>query len=191
MNLFVLDKDPIKAAQLQCDKHVVKMIVESAQMLSTAHRILDGTETRRPSKSGKTMSKYWILPDDREDVLYKAVHMHHPCTIWTMKSNNNYNWHYMHFLALCDEYKYRYGKIHATEKLLRNYLLPLPKNIPVGYLTQQPLAMKSNPECMNENDVVGSYRAFYQTKQDRFKMSWTGREVPEWFQMKNSLNLNS
>ena len=190
MNLFILDKDPVKAAQLQCDKHVVKMIVESAQMLSTAHRMLDGKETRRPSKSGKTMVKYWVLPDAREDTFYKAVHMYHPCTIWTMQSNNNYNWHYIHFVALCDEYKYRYGKTHATDTLLRDDLAKLPKNIPVGYLTQQPLAMKSNPECMFE-DVVKSYRAFYQTKQDRFKMVWTGRETPEWFQRKNSLSLNS
>jgi hypothetical protein len=184
MNLFILDKDPILAAQLQCDKHVVKMIVESAQMLSTAHRMLDGVLKRAPSKSGKTMSKHWTLPDDREGVLYKAVHMAHPCTVWTMQSNNNYAWHWVHFAALCDEYTYRYGKVHATDTLLREKLKRLPRNIPVGYLTQQPLAMKSNPECMHLNDPVRSYREFYQTKQDRFKMVWTKREVPEWFKVK-------
>lgn len=185
MNLFVLDKDPVKAAQLQCDKHVVKMIVESAQMLSTAHRMLDGEMKRAPSKSGKTMSKHWVHPDANMDgVLYKAVHMNHPCTVWTMKSNNNYNWHYVHFKALCEEYTYRYGKVHNTEKLLGEVLRNLPRNIPVGYLTNQPLAMKSNPECMNPNDIVGSYRSFYQTKQDRFKMVWTKRDVPEWFEYK-------
>jgi hypothetical protein len=182
MNLFVLDKDPVKAAELQCDKHVVKMIVESAQMLSTAHRMLDGVFERRPSKSGKTMSKYWRLPDNRESIMYKAVHMHHPCTVWTTQSNNNYTWHWAHFAALCDEYQYRYGKVHATDKLLRKALQSLPRNIPIGYLTPQPLAMKSNPECMNESDVVGSYRSFYQTKQARFKMVWTKREVPKWFE---------
>ena len=181
MNLFILDSDPVKAAQLQCDKHVVKMIVESAQMLSTAHRMLDGVLKRAPSKSGKTMSKHWTLPDDRDDVLYKAVHMAHPCTVWTMKSNNNYTWHWVHFAALCDEYTYRYKKVHATDKLLREKLKSLPRNIDVGYLTQKPLAMKSNPECMFPDDPVKSYRMFYQTKQDRFKMVWTGREVPEWF----------
>lgn len=183
MNLFILDKDPVKAAQLQCNRHIVKMVVESAQMLSTAHRMLDGTEERRPSKSGKTMSRYWVLPDDREDVLYKAVHMHHPCTVWTMQSNNNYTWHWVHFAALCDEFQYRYGKVHKTDALLRDRLKELPRNIPVGYLTQQPLAMKSNPECMFPNDVVKSYRAFYQTKQHRFKMVWSKRSVPEWFEM--------
>jgi hypothetical protein len=131
VNLFILDSDPVKAAQLQCDKHVVKMIVESAQMLSTVHRMLDGVETRVPSKSGKTMSKAWTLPDEREDTFYRAVHMHHPCTIWTAQSNNNYTWHWVHFAALCAEYTYRYGKVHSTDTLLREALKQLPRNIPV------------------------------------------------------------
>ena len=58
MNIFILNEDPIKAAQDQCDKHVVKMIVESAQMLSTVHRMLDGTIETRKSKSGKTNVKH-------------------------------------------------------------------------------------------------------------------------------------
>lgn len=187
MNLFVLDKHPVVAAQLQCDKHVVKMIVESAQMLSTAHRMLDGVPTTGPSISGKRISKKWIHPDPAmEKLLYKAVHIHHPCTVWTMQSNNNYTWHWIHFAALCDEYTYRYGKVHSTDTLLRNVLKQLPRNIPVGYLTNQPLAMKSNPECMFPNDVVRSYRAFYQTKQERFRMAWTNRPIPEWFKVKEA-----
>ena len=188
INLFVLDNDPVKAAQLQCDKHVVKMIVESAQMLSTIHRMLDGKLMRAPSKSGKTMSKQWIHPDPKlDEILYKAVHMHHPCTVWTAESNNNYNWHYVHFIGLCDEYTYRYGKIHGTDALLRDVLKNPPRNIPVGPKTAQPLAMKSNPECMNYRDIVGSYRKFYQTKQSRFKMAWTSRPVPEWFFYQNNI----
>ena len=187
MNLFVLDKHPVVSAQLQCDKHVVKMIVESAQMLSTVHRMLDGIATTGPSNSGKRISKKWIHPDAvMEQILYKAVHIYHPCTVWTMKSNNNYTWHWIHFTALCDEYTYRYGKVHSTDKLLRDVLKQLPRNIPVGYLTNQPLAMKSNPECMNPNDVVGSYRSFYQTKQERFKMSWTNRPIPDWFNVRGA-----
>lgn len=183
MNIFILSKDPVKAAQLQCDKHVVKMIVESAQMLSTAHRMLDGVETRRRSKSGKTMSKYWELPDSREDVLYKAVHMSHPCTIWTMDSCENYNWHYEHFVALCDEYKYRYGKTHSTDTLLRDVLIELPENIPMMEQTPFPLAMKDYPECIALGDPVKAYRAFYQTKQSRFRMAWTNRNIPNWFEV--------
>lgn len=185
MNLFILDKDPVIAAQLQCDKHVVKMIVESAQMLSTVHRMLDGQLKRAPSKSGKTMSKHWVHPyPELDGALYRAVHMSHPCTVWTMKSNLNYRWHYNHFIALCDEYTYRYGKVHATDTKLRDLLDRTPVNIPYRDMTQFPLAMKSNPECMFPDDPVKSYRLFYQTKQDRFKMKWTKRDVPEWFKVK-------
>jgi len=97
-----------------------------------------------------------------------------------MASSENYNWHYEHFVALCDEYKYRYGKEHMSDTKLREILASPPNNIPNGSLTKQPLAMKANPECMFE-DVVKSYRAFYQTKQFRFKMRWTDRPVPNWF----------
>lgn len=182
MNIFVLDQDPYKAAELQCDKHVVKMIVESAQMLSTAHRLLDGQVQIRLTKSGRK-GKYWQLPDEREDTFYKAVHMGHPCTVWTMESSANYYWHWQHFYALCKEYTYRYGKIHKSESLLPA-LHCLPANIPFGKLTQFKLAMNSNPEC-KKKDPVESYRLFYQTKQDRFKMAWTLRQTPEWFKIAN------
>lgn len=190
MNLFILDLDPVSAAQQQCDKHVPKMIVESAQMLSTAHRMLDGQETRRPSKSGKTMVRYYDLylgADDLEAELlyYKAVHHKHPCTQWTMRSDSNYRWHHDHFCALCDEYTYRYGKVHKTDRLLRGPLWALPRNIKTGPLTPFELAMKSNPECIALGDPVEAYQAFYQTKQHRFKMVWTKRDVPEWFKYAN------
>lgn len=184
MNIFILSDHPVEAAQLQCDKHVVKMIVESAQMLSTVHRMLDGELKRGPSKSGKTLSKHWILPDSRDSIMYKAVHMGHPCTVWSTINTGNYWWHYVHFTALCDEYTHRYGKVHSTDTLLRKALANYPKNLPTNYRTQFPLAMGSNPECMHPNDPVRSYREFYQTKQERFKMSWTKREIPEWFKVK-------
>jgi hypothetical protein len=184
MNLFVLDNNPVIAAQQQCDKHVPKMIVESAQMLSTVHRMLDGTMERRPSKSGKVQVQYWKLEDEREDILYKACHFNHPCTIWTRESMHNYRWHYLHFTALCDEYTYRYGKKHLTDIKLRGPLQKTPNNIPVKKMTQFKLAMKSNPECMMECPIE-SYRAFYQTKQHRFNMVWTKRKVPEWFEYAN------
>jgi hypothetical protein len=160
------------------------MVLESAQMLSTAHRVLDGTLTKIPSKSGKTMVKGWTLPDERDSVLYNAVHVGHPCTVWTMESNNNYNWHYVHFVALHDEFKYRYGKDHKSFVDLGEILKSPPRNIPVGPLTPFKLAMGAAPECINPSDPVGSYRAFYETKQDRFDMSWTKRDIPEWFTVK-------
>jgi len=182
MNLFILHKDPVIAAQMQCDKHVPKMIVESGQMLSTSHRMLDGIMERRRSKSGKTMVKYWRMENQYyETTLYSAVHAHHPCTVWTMESSENYKWHYEHFLALCDEYTYRYGKTHKTDRVLRDILSIMPVNMPQkNELTEFKLAMKANPECMFP-DPVKSYRLFYQTKQERFKMVWTKRNRPEWF----------
>ena len=179
MNIFILDNDPVIAAQEQCDKHVVKMIVESAQMLSTVHRMLDGTMERRPSKSG-AMIQYWKLSDSREDILYKACHFNHPSTVWTRESWLNYEWHYKHFIALCDEYTYRYGKIHSTDTKLRVALKDMPNNIPMKDMTQFKLAMSSNPECIFE-DAVKSYRAFYHTKQAKFNMAWTKRPQPKWF----------
>lgn len=181
MNIFALSPVPEIAAKWHCDAHVVKMILESAQMLSTAHRVLDGEEEKRPSTSGKRMSRYWRLSDDRENNLYKAVHMKHPCTLWTMDSHLNYKWHYKLFEELCKEYTYRYGKIHASENKLLNILKDVPKNIKKSYITPWALAMGSNPECMNYDDPIGSYQAFYQTKQKRFSMKWTKRETPYWF----------
>lgn len=179
MNIFRLDNDPVKSAQDQCDKHVVKMVIESAQMLSTAHRMVDGIMERRPSKKG-AMLQYFYLEDEREEVLYKAVHFNHPSTVWTRESKANYDWHYKHFAALCDEYTYRYGKVHATDRKLRTVLSKAPSNILNIGETPFKLAMNSNPECMFE-DAVKSYRAFYHTKQDRFSMVWTKRDIPEWW----------
>jgi len=180
MNIFVLDPDPVIAAQQQCDKHVVKMILESAQMLSTAHRMLDGDIIRGPSKSGKTTVKKYILNDEREDLLYKTVHMNHPCTVWTRECSANYLWHYEHFIALCDEYRYRYGRVHTTDTKLRSVLAQAPNNIrQTDTMTQMALAMYD--ECKIKGNIVESYRKYYQTKQERFKMRWTGRDIPRWF----------
>ena len=173
MNIFILSENPEEAARLSCDKHVVKMILESAQMLSTAHRMLDG----------KKIGKNWMLKDDREQVLYKAVHTGHPCTVWTMKTVANYGWLYRHFRELCREYTHRYNKVHATETKLLEVLRIPPTNIAEGGLTSFAQAMGSNPECIDYKNPVGAYRAYYQTKQDRFKMSWTNREIPSWFKV--------
>jgi len=121
MNLFYLHENPITAARLQCDKHVCKMPTESAQMLSTVHRMVDGKMYRAPSKSGRMMIQKWSHPE-YDDILYGAVHMNHPCTAWTRKTVENYMWHYEHFVALCEEYTYRYGKEHLSYTKLNDIL---------------------------------------------------------------------
>ena len=187
MNVFILDEDPIVAAQLQCDRHVVKMILESAQMMSTAHRMLDGHSVKRPSKSGKRMVNHWIHPDPvLDEQLYKAVHFAHPCTVWTMQTTANYRWHFTHFIGLCNEYKYRYGKTHMTDTKLRRVLSQYPKNLPKKKLTPFALAMQHQPQCINRDDPVNSYRSYYNTKQENFKMVWTKRDDPEWFERMES-----
>ena len=181
MNRFIIEDTPKECAMSHCDKHVPKMVVEEAQMLSTVHRMCDGELETRPSKSGKRMVKYWRIPDEREDILYKAVHMGHPCTVWAMQNEGNYRWAVQMLIALCDEYTHRYGKDHKTEALIPWLMIP-PTNINKSLkLTQMPLAMGSNPECIDHSDVKGSYRKFYQTKQDRFRMVWSKRPIPEWF----------
>ena len=188
MNIFYLDDDPVVAAQLQCDKHVVKMIVETAQMLCTAHRVLDGALVMKQNKNGRQL-KYWDLFEGSDDlememVLYKPAHVNHPSSIWCRETSANYQWLYDHFVALCDEYTYRYGKTHSTDIKLRQVLRNHPRNIKKGEQTVIPLAMKSNPECMFPNDPIKSYRLFYQTKQERFSMTWKYRDVPEWFNVR-------
>jgi hypothetical protein len=178
MNIFRVDDDPILAAQMLCNSHVVKMVVESAQMLSTAHRVLDGKIEKRYSKKFRKITYYNHLADH---ILYKAVHVNHPSTVWTRETSENYIWHYRHFEALCYEYTYRYGKIHETETKLLKFLGKIPTNINVSSETPLKLAMSDHPECQFPNDPVKSYRLFYQTKQDRFKMVWTKRNQPEWF----------
>ena len=100
MNIFYLNSNPGLAAQMQCEQHVVKMIMESAQLLSTAHRVLDG------EKSADAMK------------LCKATHKNHPSAIWTRESHANYHWLFAHMKALMREYTYRYDKHHAYERLL-------------------------------------------------------------------------
>ena len=180
MNLFVLNENPVIAAQEQCDKHINKMVIESAQMLSTTHRMLDGTMYYELSKNNRRVKRY-KLTDLREQQLYKAVHFNHPCTVWTRESLYNYIWHYKHFIALCDEFTHRYGKVHMTDTKLRKVLMAPPFHIPNIESTPFKLAMKSNPECMFPEDPVKSYRMYYKTKQSRFKIAWTKRDVPEWF----------
>ena len=180
MNIFVTDPDPHVSARVLPDKHVVKMIVESAQMLSTVHRMVDGTMERRPSKSGSMLQYYKHPNDNLEHTLYKACHFNHPSTVWTRESIQNYIWHYDHFYALCLEYTYRYDKVHSTQTKLGEVLSIPPTNIPNIGRTPFKLAMANFPECIVE-DPVQSYRNFYQTKQERFKMVWTDRPVPECF----------
>ena len=180
MNIFVLDKDPAKAAMMMCDKHIPKMIIESAQMLSTVHRMLDGTPIKRRSKSGKTMQTYYTFGDIRDDLYYLAVHKYHPCTTWTAESLQNYNWHYYHFVSMAKEFKFRRGKEHITFEKLGPILAAPPINIKDIGLTEFVKAMTHYPECMVPGDAVQAYRNYYHKAKPFAKWEW-GREAPTWW----------
>jgi len=179
MNIFILDESPVLAAQYQCDKHVVKMIVESAQMLSTAHRILDGVEYVGKSKSGRKATRY-LLSDDREHHLYLASHLNHPSAKWTRHSACHYRWLFKLWIELMREYNYRYGKIHSAARLIP-YLKELPKNIPENGFSAPWRAMPEEFKAdRSEPDyTIKSYRAYYLgAKTSMFK--WKNRPQPEW-----------
>lgn len=181
MNIFVLDESPVVSAQMMCDKHIPKMILEAAQMLSTAHRMIDGHMERRPSKSGKTNVQYWVHPSDNfEEVLYKSVHRGHPCTVWTMESKANYEWHYEHFQALCAEFELRFKKKHLTDEKLSEALRTPPDNIADKGLTPFAQAMSHYPDCIVEGDAVAAYRKYYHTAKDFAKWA-KGRAAPSWW----------
>ena len=97
MNIFYIDNDPQISAICMVDSHVVKMILETAQMLSTAHRIVD---------------------NNNSPYMYKATHINHPSTKWARETEGNYIWLVSHFKYLGDEYQYRYGKIHKSISIL-------------------------------------------------------------------------
>ena len=182
MNIFYLDKDPIKAAQLSCDKHVVKMIVESAQMLSTAHRMIDGKEYIDKTKAGRKIKRWKHPNSNMEKTLYKACHTGHPSTVWVMQSAYNYHWLYKHMMALNTEFKMRYGHIldHKTVQLLEGALMYPPKNISLNTIaTDPPPAMPDY--CKVKGDSVASYRKYYIFEKQRFATWKSPSTVPAWY----------
>ncbi len=158
------------------DRHVVKMILESAQLLSTAHRLIDGREVAGKSKTGRNV-KRWVLDDAREGILYKATHVNHPSAVWCRNSIENYNWLVEHFFALCNEYTYRYGKTHKCSGELGYMLQSPPKNLTNYDMTTMPSAMAK--EYVISEDPIINYRNYYKNGKKAFH-SWKNRLPPEW-----------
>lgn len=159
MNIFYIHKDPEVAAQAMTDKHVIKMILESAQLLCTAHRVLDGHEVKVKSKNGRNLKKWKHDNETYDNSLYKSTHVNHPSAIWVRESSANYNWLYKHFIALGNEYKKRYNKTHKSIAELRFLLASPPKNITHGKQTPVRVAI-TNP-AWHKQTPVESYRTYY------------------------------
>ena len=130
MNIFYLDRDPSIAASYMYDKHKVKMILESAQMLCTAHH-------------------HFGLGDN---VPYRKAHYNHPSTIWTRANTNHYYWLYQHMLALGHEYTRRYGRIHLTITKCKEPLRWAPMGMKTAKFEQPPQCMPDEykTECSIE-----------------------------------------
>ena len=193
MNIFYLDPDPKACAEMHCDKHVVKMIIEYAQLMSTAHRMIDGDEYTDLSINGRKI-KRWRHPE-LDDVLMKASHAHHPSNVWLRQCNENYQWLYHMWLFLLNEYTYRYGKIHACVRF-KDVLGSIPKNISIGSFTPPTPAMPD--DCKVLGNSLKSYHIYYATKKEHL-WSWSGkinsRQRPTWLsdmlkQAKDSCHAN-
>lgn len=154
MNIYVLDNDPRLAAAYQCDKHVVKMTVETAQLLSTSHHLLGG------------------------DGPYKPTHANHPCAVWTRGSAENYEWTFELFAYLLAEYTRRYGKSHACARHLAA-LRSLPPGLASNGLTDFVQCMPEHYRI--EGDAVAAYKAYYLGDKSVFA-KWKMGEPAWWLE---------
>ena len=183
MNIFYVDKDPVKAAEMMCDKHIIKMILESAQMLCTAKRVLDGTEYTAKTKNGRNIKRWKLDNTNEEAIIYKAGWLGHPSTQWVLKSAYNYLWLYKHMIALNDQYKLRWqkDKDHTSIIKLGQLLSVPPKNAKINVKGTD--ATPAMPEhCKIPGDVVGSYRKYYILEKRRFaKWEKPNAVMPDWY----------
>ena len=155
MNIFFLDRNPKIAAEYHCDKHLVKMAVEYAQLLSIALHV-----------TGSVINEY----------TYKPTHTNHPCSIWVRKSFEHWKWLWLLGHHVGNEYTRRYGKIHKSTRMLRN--LPVPTNIDdLGWLEDPPQAM---PDIYKDLDTVQAYRKYYIFDKSSFA-KWKDGDEPNWY----------
>jgi hypothetical protein len=185
VNIFYLDPNPRVCAEMHLDKHVVKMIIEYAQLMSTAHRFCDGTEYFDLTANGRKI-KRWRLNDEREAKLMKASHINHPSAVWLRHSKENYAWLYEMWVYLLQEYTFRYGKIHACARLF-DILAEIPHALQSKAFTEPTPAMPVECKVFKEVhtdrfeiDSLASYHKYYLEKKKHFAR-WTKREIPLWY----------
>jgi hypothetical protein len=203
MNIFKLSEDTKTTAQMHCDKHLVKMILEYSQILSAAHRILDGIPTKieyfknevpkvkvvqlLPGECAKMepvddvdesthVKTFQLKLKIKNPMCYNLTHSNHPSTVWARGTSENYLWLASLLNECFKEYTIRYGKIHASTRVF-NFLKNAPTNIKIGKQTAFALAM---PDIYKVPDAVLSYQNYYIGEKMRFA-KWTNRKVPEWF----------
>ena len=173
MNIFYLSHDVKECAQFHNSKHVIKMILEYSQLLSTAHRILDNG----------------CLSQELDAKLYKLTHKNHPSAIWVRQSISNYMWLSHLLVELCKEYTYRYGKVHKCERdgLVDVLLNTVPNNISNNPFTEPTPAMPDDVKV--KGNSIASYRNYY-VKNKQHLAKWSGkinnRDIPNWYTFLNN-----
>ena len=178
MNIFYLDPEPKVCAEMHLDKHVVKMIIEYAQLMSTAHRMLDGEHYTDKTASNRNIQRWRMKNEIIEHGLMKASHINHPSNVWARANHLNYKWLYELWCHLLHEYTYRYEKIHACARL-KTVLAKTPDNISLGLRESDPTpAMPDDVKILNNS--LASYRQYY-VKNKAHLAKWKKRPVPEWY----------
>lgn len=134
MNIFAVDDNPMLAARALHDRHVVKMVLETAQVLCTVAHGLG-------------------LP-----AAYKPTHKAHPCIVWAGSTHGNARWLVEHGMALCAEYTRRFGRVHASETVIAAVGPAVMDALPKGART--PFAQVMPDDCKGD-DAVQAYRRMY------------------------------
>jgi hypothetical protein len=174
MNIFVTSKSPLKSAKNLDNKRVIKMILESAQMLSTAlHKHLDNSE---------------LLYRNCIKIPYRPTHINHPCSIWAAETRKNYWWLFRHYVSLCREYEYRYGKTHKCQQYLGDFYIGT-KIIPEGKLTKFSNCTSNKDKNISFKHIVDPIEAYKQYLAERWntdtlKPKWTNRPTPNFYKAK-------
>lgn len=168
MNIFILDDDPVKAAHYHCDQHVVRMLMEYAQILCDVHSRLDGETI------AKKRIKGLLRP--------RLTHVEHPCSLWASEAIQNYNWLHSLLIGLTGEYLQRYGRQHKFASLVFN-LSTVPLELDAYKdMTRQTPFIQDMPEQYKHRSAVKAYRDYY-FHEKRDMVTWKC-ETPKWWIVK-------
>ena len=169
---------------MHVDSHASKMIIEYAQLMSTAHRVLDGKQVKRLSKKNRLLTTYDHPDPQLDHTLYKSCHVNHPSGIWVRQSKKNYRWLYEMWTELNTEFMYRYDKNvpHESYRKLKWALFSPPENMPEGVFTEPLQAM---PDDVKNESSITAYRDYY-IKYKQHLASWKKRGMPDWMELRHA-----
>ena len=184
MNIFYLHENAKTSAEMHVDSHASKMIIEYAQLMSTAHRVLDGKQVKRLSKKNRLLTTYDHPDPQLDHTLYKSCHVNHPSGIWVRQSKKNYRWLYEMWTELNTEFMYRYDKNvpHESYRKLKWALFSPPENMPEGVFTEPLQAM---PDDVKNDSSITAYRDYY-IKYKQHLASWKKRGMPSWMEINSA-----